>query len=106
MSLQKQIVREGSGPVVTPGSTVTVNYVGTLLDGTKFDSSYDRNQPFSFSLKRGVIEGWLIGVASMKKGEVCILTIPPHLAYGSQGVGNVIPPNATLIFQIELLGWN
>ncbi len=105
MSLQKQIIREGNGPVVPPGSTVTVHYTGTFLDGTKFDSSYDRNQPFVFSLNGGVIRGWIEGVSTMKQGEICILTCPPSYAYGSQGAGNVIPPNATLRFQIELLYW-
>ena len=104
MSLQKQIIKEGQGNFVPPGATVTVHYTGTFLDGTKFDSSYDRGQPFVFSLKGGVIQGWIEGVATMRQGEICILICPPQYAYGSQGIGS-IPPNSTLRFQIELLGW-
>ena len=85
---------------------VSVNYVGTLLDGKKFDSSYDRNQPFSFVLGTGqVIKGWDEGVAGMKIGGKRKLIIPPALAYGDQNIGDgLIPANSTLIFEVELLG--
>ena len=95
---------EGTGAVAQPGKTVTVHYIGTLEDGTKFDSSRDRGQPFKFPLGGGrVIKGWDEGVAFMKVGGRRQLVIPPDLGYGSRGVGP-IPPNATLIFDVELLG--
>ena len=94
----------GTGPEAVTDKKVTVNYVGTLTDGTKFDSSYDRNEPFSFNLGAGeVIKGWDQGVSGMKVGGKRKLTIPPELGYGSTGAGSVIPPNATLIFEVELL---
>lgn len=94
----------GTGLEAVSGKAVTVNYVGTLTDGTKFDSSYDRNQPFTFNLGAGeVIKGWDQGVAGMKVGGKRKLTIPASLGYGAAGAGGVIPPNATLIFEIELL---
>ncbi len=94
----------GSGPAAQNSDILSVNYVGTLLDGTKFDSSYDRNQSFSFVLGQGqVIAGWEQGVLGMKIGGKRKLTIPPSLGYGEYGAGNLIPPNATLIFEIELL---
>lgn len=94
----------GKGAVASPGSTVEVNYKGTLEDGTVFDSSYDRGQTFSFKLGAGeVIKGWDIGVSGMKVGGKRELTIPPDLGYGSRGVGNKIPPNSTLIFEVELI---
>ena len=95
----------GTGATATAGQTVTVHYTGWLTNGTKFDSSKDRNQPFSFHLGAGeVIRGWDEGVAGMKVGGTRKLTIPPQLGYGARGAGGVIPPNATLIFEVELLG--
>lgn len=97
-------VKVGTGPEATPGKTVTVQYTGWLIDGTKFDSSRDRGQPFAFPLGQGqVIKGWDEGVAGMKVGGKRILVIPPDLGYGPQGTGP-IPPNATLVFAVELLG--
>ena len=94
----------GTGAVATPGKTAVVHYTGWLLDGTKFDSSRDRNQPFSFPLGAGqVIKGWDEGVAGMKVGGKRTLVVPPALGYGARGAGGVIPPNATLKFEVELL---
>jgi len=87
------------------GHRVSVHYTGRLLTGRKFDSSLDRGQPFSFLLGGGqVIKGWDQGVAGMKVGGKRKLTIPPNLGYGARGAGGVIPPNATLLFEVELLG--
>jgi len=99
-------VREGDGKIAQKGDTVSVNYLGTLAsNGQKFDSSYDRNEPFTFKLGSGqVIEGWEKGILGMKVGGKRILTIPPEKAYGESGAPPVIPPNATLKFEVELVG--
>lgn len=94
----------GSGREAHAGETAVVHYTGTLTDGTKFDSSKDRNAPFSFRLGAGqVIKGWDEGVKGMKIGGIRKLVIPPQLGYGSRGAGSVIPPHATLNFEVELL---
>jgi len=103
--LKVDILQEGNGPVPQKGQTVVVHYTGTLENGKKFDSSRDRGEPFSFVLGAGqVIRGWDEGLALMNVGIRARLTIPPQLGYGSGGAGNVIPPNATLIFDVELVG--
>ena len=97
-------VEEGEGEVPQSGQTVVVHYTGSLADGTKFDSSRDRDRPFSFKLGQGqVIQGWEEGIATMHVGGRRQLIIPPELGYGQKGAGGVIPPNATLIFDVELL---
>jgi FKBP-type peptidyl-prolyl cis-trans isomerase FkpA len=109
--LQKTDVKQGSGSEAAAGKTAVVQYTGWLYDpakpdnkGTKFDSSRDRNEPFSFPLGGGrVIKGWDVGVVGMKVGGQRTLVIPPDMGYGARGAGGVIPPNATLIFDVELV---
>ncbi|PJZ70532.1 peptidylprolyl isomerase [Leptospira perolatii] len=97
-------IKKGTGKEAFNGSNVTVHYTGWLTNGKKFDSSKDRGRPFSFDLGTGqVIRGWDKGVQGMKEGGIRKLTIPPELGYGSTGAGSTIPPNATLIFEVELL---
>ena len=112
MELQTVDTVVGSGAEATPGRVVRVHYTGWLYDagkpdhrGDKFDSSKDHGEPFDFPLGGGqVIAGWDQGFAGMKVGGTRVLTIPPHLGYGARGAGGVIPPNATLVFEVELLG--
>lgn len=102
-----EILKEGTGEGAKSGDRVSVNYVGMLTDGKKFDSSYDRNQPFVFTLGAGqVIKGWDQGLLGMKVGEKRKLTIQPEFAYGKSGAGNIIPPDSVLIFEVELLKIN
>lgn len=101
--LLKEIIKVGTGEAAKAGQNVTVHYTGTFEDGSKFDSSVDRGEPFEFKLGSGmVIKGWDVGVEGMKVGEVRKLTIPYNLGYGERGYGP-IPPKATLIFNIELI---
>jgi len=105
--LKIEVLQEGAGEQAKNGDSVSVHYVGTLENGTKFDSSIDRGEPFSFNLGTGqVIKGWDLGVLGMKIGEKRKLTIPSDLAYGDKGIPNVIPGKATLIFEVELLEIN
>jgi FKBP-type peptidyl-prolyl cis-trans isomerase len=102
--LTKKIIKEGGEDAVPHGAMIAVHYVGRLQDGTIFDESYKRNQPFVFAVGKGnVIKGWDIGVQSMKVGEIAVLKCGPSYAYGSRGAGGVIPPNATLFFEVEVL---
>jgi FKBP-type peptidyl-prolyl cis-trans isomerase FkpA len=102
MKIEK--IKSGSGPAPKKGDTVTVHYTGWLTDGAKFDSSVDRDEPFTFVLGAGeVIAGWDEGVATMLAGDKVRLTIPPEKGYGASGYPGAIPPNATLIFEVELL---
>lgn len=102
--LVSETIVAGTGASPRKGQTVTVHYTGTLANGTKFDSSVDRNEPFEFVLGVGqVIQGWDVGVAQMKVGQKVKLTIPPEMGYGAGGYPGAIPPNATLIFEVELL---
>jgi len=105
--LKIEVLQEGTGEEAKDGDRVSVHYVGTLENGTKFDSSIDRETPFDFDLGAGqVIKGWDLGVLGMKIGEKRKLTIPSDLAYGDKGIPDVIPPKATLIFEVELLDIN
>ena len=104
MSLQIEDIEVGSGAVAAKGKEITVHYTGWLQDGTKFDSSLDRRQPLTIVLGAGqVIQGWDEGFSGMKEGGKRKLTIPPEMGYGARGAGGVIPPNATLVFEVELL---
>ena len=102
--LQYEVIESGDGQAASVGDTAVVHYTGWLTDDTKFDSSVDRGAPFEFGVGQGmVIKGWDEAVALMKIGDKWKLTIPPELAYANRGVGGVIPPGATLIFEVELL---
>ncbi len=104
--LQFETITAGTGPSPKKGQAVTVHYTGRFLDGKKFDSSVDRREPFTFVLGAGqVIAGWDAGVAQMKVGDKVKLTLAPELAYGKAGYPGAIPPNATLVFEVELLSF-
>ncbi len=102
--LKIEVLKEGEGAVAEAGDIVSVHYTGWLTDGTKFDSSVDRGEPIEYPCGVGmVIPGWEKAVVGMKVGQKCRVTIPPHLGYGPYGAAGVIPPNATLVFEMELV---
>ena len=102
--LEVEKLNEGTGPVVPKGAMVKVHYTGKLLDGTVFDSSVTRGEPLEFKVGVGqVIRGWDEGICQLQKGQKAILTCPPHYAYGAQGAGDSIPPDATLTFEVEVV---
>ena len=102
--MQVEIEGEGEGKICPSGARVLVHYTGRLADGTKFDSSHDRGQPLDFIVGVGqVIKGWDQGIVQLKKGQKAIITCPPEYAYGQRGVPGVIPPNSTLVFEVELV---
>ena len=101
--LIKRIIKEGQGETPKTGKKISCHYVGKLTNGQQFDSSRDRNKEFQFTIGQGVIQGWSIGVATMKVGEVAEFTIHYELAYGERGYPGAIPPKSTLIFEIELI---
>ena len=107
MELEIKTTKEGTGDrVVKSGDAIAVHYTGTLMDGTKFDSSVDRGEPFTFQIGQGmVIQGWDNGLIGMKVGEKRTLTIPSEMAYGSRGAGALIPPNSPLVFDVELVSF-
>ena len=103
-SFKVEKLNEGTGSVCPPGATVFVHYTGKLTNGTKFDSSLDRGEPLEFVVGQGqVIKGWDEGITQLKKGQKAVLTCPPAYAYGAAGIPGVIPQNATLIFEVELI---
>jgi FKBP-type peptidyl-prolyl cis-trans isomerase len=102
--LKKEIIQEGTGQLIPNDVTAIVHYTGKLTSGQVFDSSKNRGKPYTFNVgRREVILGWDKGVATMRKGEICILTCSPDYAYGSRGAGGVIPPNSTLIFEVIII---
>ena len=104
LGLKIKHIEEGTGAAPQKGDYVSVHYVGTLLDGTEFDNSHKRGEPFEFPIGEGrVIKGWDVGIAQLKVGGKARLIVPPEMAYGTQGAGGVIPPNATLVFAVELV---
>ena len=104
MSFTVQKLNEGTGPIVPKGANVSVHYTGKLTDGTVFDSSVSRGQPLQFKVGVGqVIRGWDEGICQLQKGQKAMLTCPPDYAYGAAGAGGVIPPNATLTFEVEVM---
>lgn len=106
MSFKVETIKEGNGQKPQKGNRVTVHYTGKLTNGKVFDSSVQRNEPFTFNLGKGeVIKGWDEGVAQMSIGQKAFITCPPEYAYGKQAVGGVIPANSTLIFEVELLSF-
>ena len=107
MSFTVQKLNSGTGPTPQPGATVFVHYTGKLTNGTQFDSSIDRGEPLEFVVGQGqVIRGWDEGILQLQKGQKAILTCPPAYAYGAAGIPGVIPKNATLIFDVELVDFN